>query len=361
MSVRQIRLKTTGTTAKTSRRVLLAAFAGASLTLPLDACSAEGNTSTQTSGTGADAAGLTKVRFVQEWPVADGFWIPWVVAAEKGFFEQAGLDVKIITPPNVAATMQFLGTNEADLAFSTSLDVLTARSQGVPVIGIGKYGNGNNWGLMSKSKKPVTPAELVGKNIGTYNDAWSNAQLSIMLGSIGKTIDDVTLVSADSSTVPLLVQNKVDVITGITNAEGSELESLGVNDYSIAYSRDYGAPDAPVFLLAGNEKWLSANPQAAKSFITAVLQGLNYAREHQQEAVDIFMKTYPDAQTAEFTTLQWTATAALFGDAKTAVEATAFTQQDTTWQELIDVAVKYDVISSSLKPSELYTNTPLGA
>lgn len=154
--------------------------------------------------------------------------------------------------------MQYLGTDEADLAFTTSIDIVTARSQGVPVVGIGTYGTNNNWGLMSKSSEPVDPADLEGKLVGTYNDAWSNAQLSIMMGSVGKTINDVTLVTADSSTVPLLAEDQVDVITGITNAEGSELESLGT-DYSIAYAKDFGAPDAPVLMLSGNEEWLASD------------------------------------------------------------------------------------------------------
>lgn len=303
---------------------------------------------------------LTPIRFVQEWPVADGFWIPWTVAVDQGFYKEAGLDVQIITPPNTSATMQYLGTGEADLAFTTSVDVITARAQGVPAVAIAKYGSNNNWGLISKGGAPVDPADLAGKLVGTYNDAWSNAQLSIMLGSVGKTINDVTLVTADSSTVPLLVQGQVDVITGITNAEGSELESLGVSDYSISYSRDYGAPDAPVFALAAQQDWLDEHPGAAKKFIEATLRGLNFARENPAEAVDIFMKTYPDAQSLEFTTLQWEATAALFGDPGAEVTAQTLTQSADSWASIADVALKYGLVDTAVPVDELYTNDVLG-
>lgn len=331
-------------------RRLVAVLAGAALALSVTACA---------GGPSADETdGVTKIRFVQEWPVADGFWIPWVVAKDQGFYKEAGLDVDIITPPNTAATMQYLGTDQADLAFTTSVDIVTARSQGVPVVGIGTYGTHNNWGLLSRGGTPVSPSDLPGKLIGTYNDAWSNAQLSIMLGSVGKTLSDVTLVTADSSTVPLLMQDKVDVITGITNAEGSELESLGAT-YSISYSRDYGAPDAPVLMLAGSKSWLDAHPDAASAFMSATIRGLNWARQNPDKAVDIFMKAYPDAQTKEFTTLQWAATSTLFGDEGADVTAQNLLQSPESWQSLVDVAVKYGLIKEPVPVDDLFSNKAL--
>ncbi|NYF28074.1 ABC transporter substrate-binding protein [Microbacterium sp. JAI119] len=342
------------TTGQSRRRILRAAAAVGAVAVVggLAACSAE------TDEPGDDDA-LTSIRFVQEWPVPDGFWIPWVVAKDQGFYEDAGLDVDIMTPPNVAATMQYLGTDEADIAFTTSVDIVTARSQGVPVVGIGAYGTSNNWGLMSKTSEPIDPADLEGKLVGTYNDAWSNAQLSMMLASVGKTISDVTLVTADSSTVPLLVEDQVDVITGITNAEGSELESLGVTDYSIAYSKDFGAPDAPVLMLAANEEWLSDNTEAAQSFMEATIKGLNYARNNPEEAIQIFMDTYPDAQTLEFTQLQWDATAALFGEEGEEVTAANLEQSAEVWQNLVDVSVEFDLIDEAIRVEELFTNEAL--
>ena len=45
----------------------------------------------------------------------------------------------------------------------------------------------------------------------------------MMLADAKLTLDDVTMVAAADDTVPLLLQNKVDAITGITNAEGTEM------------------------------------------------------------------------------------------------------------------------------------------
>ncbi|KRV46461.1 ABC transporter substrate-binding protein [Wenjunlia vitaminophila] len=290
---------------------------------------------------------------VQEWPVADGFWIPWVVAQKQGFYRKAGIDLKIIPPPNTAATTQYIGTGRADLAFATSMDIVFARSQGAPMVSIARYGTGNNWGLISSPDKPLDFASVKGKTIGTYNDAWSKAQLQIMLDSQGLKLSDVHLVTASSDTVPLLLQKKVDAITGVTNAEGSSLASQGVDDYAMTLAKDHGVPNSPVWVLAANSKWLSGHQDTAQKFMDATIEGLKYAIAHPEEAVDTFLTTYPKAQTREFTTLQWEATSALFGKD---VTANSLKQSDADWESLLKAANDYELAKKTDAPSAHFTN-----
>jgi putative hydroxymethylpyrimidine transport system substrate-binding protein len=339
--------------ARRRARVAAALVAAVGVAVAMSGCSSSGGAGS------ASADGQTTVNMVMEWPTADGFWIPWIVAKEKGYFEDAGINLKIVAPPNTSATIQYLGTGKADIAFSTTVDVVTARSQGAPVVSIGKYGSSNNWGLISRGGTPIKAADLKGKKIGTYTDAWSDAQLQIMLASAGLKKSDVTLVTADDDTVPLLVQNKVSAITGITNAEGSELESLGVKDYSVAYSKDNGAPDAPVFSIGANSQWLQSHQAVAKKFMAATLKGLNYARAHQSEAVDAMLKAYPKSETKAFATLQWTATADVFGPASKSVTLADLQSTDATWSSIADAAKKFGVIKTADSASDYYTNEAL--
>lgn len=91
----------------------------------------------------------------------------------------------------------------------------------------------------------------------------------------------------------------------------------------------------------------------------ATIQGLNYARENPEEAVQIFMDTYPDAQSLEFTQLQWTATSALFGDEDHEVTAVDLEQSAHVWQSLVDVSVDYDLIEEAIPVEDLFTNDAL--
>lgn len=301
---------------------------------------------------------MTKVRMVQEWPVPDGFWIPWVVAQDKGYYKDAGIDLEIIPPPNTAATAQYLGTGRADVAFDTTTDILFAKAQDVPMIGIGNYGTSNNWGLMSLKDKPLNFADIKGKTIGTYDDSWSKAQLQIMLSGLGLKLSDVNLVIASSDTVPLLLEGKVDAITGVTNAEGSELASQGKGDYKMEFAKDHGVPNSPVWVLAANTDWLSNNKDVAQRFMDATLKGWQDAVSNPKEAVDTFMKVYPKAQPLDFTTIQWKDTMGIFGGST--ITPQTLMQKDADWQSLLDAAKKYNLVDKISPANEYYTNELLG-
>jgi putative hydroxymethylpyrimidine transport system substrate-binding protein len=295
---------------------------------------------------------------VQEWPVPDGFWIPWIVAQDKGYYKAAGINLTIIPPPNTAATAQYLGTGRADLAFDTSVDIVFGRAQKAPMVSIGNYGSENNWGLISSKAKPLNFADIKGKTIGTYNDSWSKAQLQIMLQSVGLTLKDVKLVIASSDTVPLLLQKKVDAITGVTNAEGSELASQGQADYNITLARDHGVPNSPVWVLAANSNWLSKNKTVAQKFMDATLKGWQYAVSNPAEAVATFMRVYPKAQPLAYTTVQWKDTMAIFGGST--ITPQTLTQSSSDWSALLDAAKKFKLVTQVDPTSAYFTNQLLG-
>lgn len=170
--------------------------------------------------------------------------------------------------------MKFLGTGRANVAFTTVMDIIFAKEQGAPVQSIGRYGKENNWGIFSQQGKPYTVKELNGKSVGIYNDAWTKAQLALMLKSAGLTLNDVQMVTASDDTVPLLLQKRVDVITGITNAEGTEMVTTGKQKPEFLPAIKHGVPNTPIFMLAGNQQWLKANPELAKAFIRATVKVL---------------------------------------------------------------------------------------
>jgi len=294
----------------------------------------------------------TKVTFVQEWPVADGFWIPWTLGKAKGFYAEEGIDLNIVAPPTVADTMKFLGTGRADVAFTTVMDIIFAKEQGAPVIAIGRYGTGNNWGIFTQQGHPVSLQELKGKKIGIYNDAWTKAQLTLMLKSAGMTLDDVTTVAAADDTVPLLLQNRVDVTTGITNAEGTEIAVTTGKKPEFLPATAHGVPNSPIFMLAGNQQWLTKHPDLAKAFLRATAKSIDYAIAHPDEATAAFAAQYSKAYDAAFVQQQWRDTMAVLGE----TDHHRLALEDRSWSELLTAITALGIIKQPLKPSQYYTN-----
>jgi NitT/TauT family transport system substrate-binding protein len=309
---------------------------------------------TRTAGHGSTK--LTTIRMVQEWPVADGFWIPWIVARDKGWYKQAGIDLKIIPPPTVADTVKFLGTGRADIGFTTILDVIFAKAQGAPITSIGAYSQSNNWGLIGRQGEKFTVASLKGKTIGIYNDAWTKAQLSIMLESAHLTLNDVKLVAAASDVVPLLLAKKVDVATGVTNAEASEVRTVGHQKPFMLLAKNYGVPNSPIWLIAGNTSWLQKNPALAKTWFRVTKRALDWSIANPKAAVQMFEKAYPKAESFAYALDQWKATIPLFK-----APGGYFSQTNKQWSGLLPALVKQKLITKALAPSAYYTNAYNGS
>ncbi|QEW23073.1 Putative thiamine biosynthesis protein (plasmid) [Paracoccaceae bacterium] len=300
----------------------------------------------------AHAQDLTKLTFIQEWPVPDGFWIPWIVGADQGFYAEEGIELDIVTPPTVADTMKFLGTGRAEVAFTTSMDIIFAKAEEAPVIAIGRYGLGNNWGILSATGAPLEVADLKGKTIGIYNDAWTLAQLGMVLSDAGLGMDDITTVAASDDTVPLLLQKRVDAITGITNAEGTEIVTTTGEAGEFMPAIDHGAPNTPIFALAANTDWLADNPEMAKAFMRATNKSIAYAVSHPDEAIAAFGERYGNAYDPAFIKQQWLDTIPLFGEVGSATMET----QLSDWETLVSALDKYDVLDGLLPASEYFTN-----
>lgn len=307
-----------------------------------------------TSAPAASTAELTKIRMVQEWPVADGFWIPWIVARDKGWYEAAGIDLEIIPPPTVADTVKYIGTGRAEIAFTTILDVIFAKEQNAPIVSIGAYSQSNNWGLIGRQGEKFTVASLKGKKVAIYNDAWTKAQLAIMLDSAGLTLKDVKMVAAANDVVPLLLQKKVDVATGVTNAEASEVRTVGKQKPEMLLAKDYGVPNSPIWLLAANTDWAKKNPALLKKWVAVTKKGLDWAVKNPKAAAAMFEKAYPKAVPADYLLDQWTSTIPLFKAA-----GGTFNQTDAQWSALLPALVKQKLIKKALPPSAYYTNAYL--
>lgn len=298
------------------------------------------------------AQDLTKLTFIQEWPVPDGFWVPWILGSKKGFYAEEGIELEIVTPPTVADTMKFLGTGRAQVAFTTVMDVIFAKEQEAPVTAIARYGRGNNWGILSAEGAPLTVGDLKGKTIGIYNDAWTKAQLTMMLADAGLTLDDVSTVAATDDTVPLLLQKKVDAITGITNAEGTGMSTTGGQKAEFLAATKHGVPNTPIFMLAGNDAWLAANPEIAKAFLRATKKSIEYAAAHPDEGVAAFLELYSKAYDEKFIARQWQDTIPLFGEMGPDLMAS----NEADWASLLAALKKFEVVAAPLEPSAYYSN-----
>jgi putative hydroxymethylpyrimidine transport system substrate-binding protein len=177
-----------------------------------------------------------------------------------------------------------------------------------------------------------------------------------MLASAHLTLNDVKMVAAASDVVPLLLAKKVDVATGVTNAEASEVRTVGHQKPFMLLAKDYGVPNSPIWLIAGNTSWLKKNPALAKTWFRVTKRALRWAIANPRGAVQMFEKAYPKAESFAYALDQWKATIPLFK-----APGGYFSQTDKQWSALLPALKKQKLITKALPPKAYYTNAYNGS
>lgn len=244
----------------------------------------------------ATTAAPVKITFVADYPppawVAQ---IPWVVAEARGFYKDAGLDVTIEFPPTPDAPPKLIATGKAQLTVSYTPDLLTATAEGLNVLAVASLLDQNNGGLMAWADVAQTPKQLEGKTIALYDFPMGKMHWRTFVKHHGLDESKIRVVNAGDYSVPLMVSNQ---------AQGGD--AAAASEYVVAqheagrkatfwlYDESNGIPNHYWFVIAANPQFAKEQPVAVKAFVKATLDGLKYAQEHPDEAVDLFVQKYPD-------------------------------------------------------------------
>jgi ABC-type nitrate/sulfonate/bicarbonate transport system substrate-binding protein len=302
---------------------------------------------------GASADGRTTIKLAADWVSPDITWLPYVVTMDRGLYSDAKLDVQLIQPPDNSSSIKLLGTGQAQIAQATITDVVFAKQQNLPVVSIANESQTNNWGLFATGDKPVTVADLKGKQIGVFDDSFTKALLPLVLKSGGLTMDDIKPVTVSDSTLPLLLSGKIDYSTNTTNFEAAGIKVKTGKTAQQLLAKDVGAPDMPIWTYSANTDWLKDNGDAAKRWLSATKTGTEWAIAHPADAVALYEKHFnlkPEDHQQNLE--QWTETIPLL----TTSSRGMFTATDEQWTGFADALVQSKQLDKVLTPSTYYTN-----
>ena len=149
-------------------------------------------------------------------------------AKAEGLYKQAGLDVKIETPPDAVSPLKLLQAGKADVAISYEPELLLARDAGAHnLVAVGALVQKPLTSLMALPGSGVkTPADLAGKRVGTAGLAYQSAYLQTILKKAGVNPASVKETNVNFNLVPAMLSKKVDATLGaFWNYEGVELSA----------------------------------------------------------------------------------------------------------------------------------------
>lgn len=206
----------------------VATFAAASLA----ACAADDSGS-------AAADELTSVGLQTNW-ILNSTWAGSYTADEEGYYEEAGLDVDILTGgPNVDF-MAALSSGQALAAFAGFTEPATLNQDGGDFVVVGTLYQASPLAFISAAEDGITePADLEGKRVGVSTTAMSVwEQFSSVAGIDTSTVELVPITTGPEA----LVAGDIDAYLGFSTEGPALLESLDIEpewfllqDYGYGY------------------------------------------------------------------------------------------------------------------------------
>lgn len=241
------------------------------------------------------AGGQTDITFVLDWTPNTNH--TGLYAAQKlGYFDEAGLNVTIVQPPeDGAASMVTSGQAQFGIDFQDYLAPVFTSEDKMPVEAVAAILQHNTSGIISLQEDGITsPADLEGKNYATWNLPVEQAILKNVVEADGGSFDKVNLIPEYVTDAPSALQQDIDAVWIYYAWDGISTEIAGL-DTNMFYFKDI-TPEFDYYspVIIANTDFLEADGDTAAAFLNAVRKGYEYAIENPEEAADILCEAVPE-------------------------------------------------------------------
>lgn len=240
-----------------------------------------------------ETSGLTPVKFALDWmPNTNHTGI--YVAKEKGYFEEAGLDVEILLPGEVGSG-QLVATEKADLGVSYQESLMMARNEGLPLVSVTAIMQHNTAGYASPAEKGIEePADLAGRIYGANLSPLGEATMKTMMDGSGADVSEIESKSIGDSDFFVAIKRDIDFTLVFQGWTGMEAEIRDV-DLNMMYLRDYAdGLDYYTPIVVTSEALIEKDPELVEKFVGAVVKGYEFTIENPDEAAEILIASVPD-------------------------------------------------------------------
>jgi NitT/TauT family transport system substrate-binding protein len=228
-------------------------------------------------------------------------WTPWGsqaaihLAAQKGWFKEAGLEPEVEDGNGSVTTVQLVGAGKFDVGSASLAPMLIARDKGLPVKAIASFARKNDIGLLVPRGTMKGPKDLAGKKIIFTAGSLEAPFLDAFLAAGGLKREQVELISVEAAAkVPSYAASRGDGVFSTVPFVLPAVEATRPSD-AILFS-DYGLQFPSFGLLSSEEKIKTRGP-ALRRFASIVAGAWQYIADgHEDEAVKAIIAQRPQAK-----------------------------------------------------------------
>ncbi|MEF9992211.1 MAG: ABC transporter substrate-binding protein [Romboutsia sp.] len=275
------------------------------------------------------------------------------VALENGYYEELGLDVDIVQPPDGGAAT-LVATGKADFGISYQEEVTFAKTSKdpLPIKAVSAIIQHNTSGFASPKDKNITsPKDFEGKTYGGWGSPSEDAILDALMKKEGKDFSKLKVVDIGQDDFFSATSKNIDfawIFQGwdVVEATRRNIDLNFIPIGEVDERLDYYTP-----LIISNEKLLDENPELAKKFLEATSKGYEFAIKNPVDAAKILVKHAPEIdeelaiKSQEYLADKYIDDAPRWGEMK-----------DTVWNNYTQFLKEYRLIDKDLEPSEAYSN-----
>lgn len=244
------------------------------------------------SATGAEKPVVIRLDFI-----LGGKHAPWFVAAERGFYAKRGLAVTIQSGTGSADTVRAIGAGIADVGFADLSTAIVARSRGIQALSVAQLGYVATTILWREDTPIKGLKDLEGKSLAISP---GQAQWFLMPALARLNNFDFKSIKIQETAPALqsaaLVAKKVDFIVTFraSNDEVTELNAAkqGIKLKRI-YMKDNGLSVYGSSLIVKDDD-VKRRPEMIRAYVEGTMEGLKYARDHQEEALQLLLTQKPE-------------------------------------------------------------------
>ena len=233
-----------------------------------------------------------KMRVILDWFVNPDH-APLIVAHEKGFFAEEGLEVEFIEPANPNDPPKLVAAGEMDVGIFYQPQLHLHADEGLPLRAIATLVATPLNSLVVLADGPIKSiADLRGGTVGYSIAGFEDIVLATMLETHGLRLEDVATVNIQFNIVASLLSGQVDAVIGaFRNFEPTHMRLEGTEG-RLFFPEEEGLPPYDELIVIAHAE--RARDAEMSAFTRALERGALYLVNHPEESWELFLAYRPD-------------------------------------------------------------------
>jgi NitT/TauT family transport system substrate-binding protein len=286
----------------------------------------------------------------------------FMVAKDKGYYDEAGLNVDLGPGRGSGSTAQLVASKATMFGFSDGYVVGNSVAKDMSITMVASVYRRNPTAVIVLADSDIkTLKDLEGKTIGIPTGATQFQQWPAVVKGCNLDGSKITVANVDpAGSVPALVTGKVQAIAGYAQGQVPGVEIRAKKDARVFMYADCGVTAISNGIIV-HKDMLKESPELIRSFVKASIRGFLYARQHPDEAVAI-TKKFSEAVVSEIARRELEMSFDNWVTPNTAGKPLGW-MSDKDWDATVQVLKQYGGVTAPLEASTLFTNefVPAGA